>query len=289
MKAIIKKDLLMLVKNRRLFSTLLIVPLVLTVLLPSVMLLAVFLAPEEAADFGPLLDLLPASLKEAGLQAMIVTAVIDYVLPVFFLLIPVMASSVMAASSFTGEKEKRTLETLLYCPLTLRQIFRAKVLASFIISMLVSLLSFLLMLTAVELETFFLAGSLLIPGVSWLLVMLLLAPAISLIAITLIVRVSAKSQSMEEAQQKAVFLILPLILLIVAQFTGLVLLDPLLLLILGALLALLAFVLLKRALGRLSYEAPALAQNPLKKCLHSTATCSIICSLSPRCIKKQLR
>ena len=84
--------------------------------------------------------------------------------------------------------------------------------------------------------------------------MLLLAPAISLIAITLIVRVSAKSQSMEEAQQKAVFLILPLILLIVAQFTGLVLLDPLLLLILGALLALLAFFLLKRALGRLSYE-----------------------------------
>ena len=127
-------------------------------------------------------------------------------------------------------------------------------LASFIISMLVSLLSFLLMLTAVELETFFLAGRLLIPGLSWLLVMLLLAPAISLIAITLIVRVSAKSQSMEEAQQKAVFLILPLILLIVAQFTGLVLLDPLLLLILGALLALLAFALLKRALGRLSYE-----------------------------------
>ena len=84
--------------------------------------------------------------------------------------------------------------------------------------------------------------------------MLLLAPAISLIAITLIVRVSAKSQSMEEAQQKAVFLILPLILLIVAQFTGLVLLDPLLLLILGALLALLVFFLLKRALGRLSYE-----------------------------------
>ncbi len=254
MKAIIKKDLLMLVKNRRLFSTLLIVPLVLTVLLPSVMLLAVFLAPEEAADFGPLLDLLPASLKEAGLQAMIVTAIVDYVLPVFFLLIPVMASSVMAASSFTGEKEKRTLETLLYCPLTLRQIFRAKVLASFIISMLVSLLSFLLMLTAVELETFFLAGRLLIPGLNWLLVMLLLSPAISLIAITLIVRVSAKSQSMEEAQQKAVFLILPLILMIVAQFTGLVLLDPLLLLILGALLALLAFALLKRALGRLSYE-----------------------------------
>ena len=64
MKAIIKKDLLMLVKNRRLFSTLLIVPLVLTVLLPSVMLLAVFLAPEEAADFGPLLDLLPAGIKK---------------------------------------------------------------------------------------------------------------------------------------------------------------------------------------------------------------------------------
>ena len=37
-----------------------------------------------------------------------------------------MTASIMAASSFVGEKEKRTLETLLYSPLTVGQIFRAR-------------------------------------------------------------------------------------------------------------------------------------------------------------------
>lgn len=41
------------------------------------------------------------------------------------LMIPVMASSVMAASSFVGEKEKHTLETLLYSPLSLKQLFQS--------------------------------------------------------------------------------------------------------------------------------------------------------------------
>ena len=50
------------------------------------------------------------------------------------------------------EKEKRTLETLLYCPLSLRKIFQAKVLASFLLSMTVSLFSFAAMLLVMETE-----------------------------------------------------------------------------------------------------------------------------------------
>ena len=67
----------------------------------------------------------------------------------------------------------------------------------------------------------------LVPSVSWLVVMLLLSPAISLIAVTLIVRGSAKAQSVEESQQAAVFLIIPLILLIAGQFTGVLLMNVL--------------------------------------------------------------
>ena len=89
--------------------------------------------------------------------------------------------------------------------LTLKQIFQAKVWASFLLSMLVSLISFTAMFLVMETELFFLMGRLLIPGVSWLVIMLLLSPAISLIAVTLIVRGSAKAQSVEESQQAAVF------------------------------------------------------------------------------------
>ena len=73
-------------------------------------------------------------------------------------MIPIMAASIMAASAFVGEKERHTLETLLYCPLTLKQIFQAKVWASFLLSMLVSLISFTAMLLVIEAELFFLMG-----------------------------------------------------------------------------------------------------------------------------------
>ena len=153
-----------------------------------------------------------------------------------------------------GEKERHTLETLLYCPLTLRQIFQAKVLASFLVSMVVSLLSFAAMFLVVEGEVFFLAGQALRPSVNWLAVLLLVSPAVSLIAVTLIVRGSAKAQSVEESQQAAVFLILPLLLLVVGQFAGLFLMSFWLLLGLGLLCGALAWILLRKSMGRFTYE-----------------------------------
>ena len=84
--------------------------------------------------------------------------------------------------------------------------------------------------------------------------MLLISPAISLIAITLIVRGSAKAQSVEESQQGAVFLILPIILLVVGQFTGILLISFWILLGLGIVCALLAWLLLKKSMGRFTYE-----------------------------------
>lgn len=49
----------------------------------------------------------------------------------------------------------------------------------------------------------FLTGAAIMPDISWLIVMLLIAPAISLVAIGITVRGSAKAQTMEEAQQRA--------------------------------------------------------------------------------------
>lgn len=84
--------------------------------------------------------------------------------------------------------------------------------------------------------------------------MLVVSPALSLIAITLIVRGSAKAQSVEESQQAAVFLVIPVILLVVGQFTGILLVSVWVLLGLGAVCALLAWILIKKCMGRFTYE-----------------------------------
>ena len=253
MYAIIKKDFRGVASNRRLFSALLIVPLVLTIVLPSIFVIAIHVVPDDP-DVAKLLSLLPEAARMESLELTLSSMILNYILPVFFLMIPIMAASIMAASAFVGEKERHTLETLFYCPLTLKQIFRAKVWASFLLSMLVSLISFTAMFMVIEAEVFFLDGRLLVPSVSWLVVMLLLSPAISLIAVTLIVRGSAKAQSVEESQQAAVFLIIPLILLITGQFTGVLLMNVWILLGLGAACAILAWILLQKSMGRFTYE-----------------------------------
>ena len=255
MYAIIRKDLKGVTDNRQLFLPILLVPLILIVVLPTIFILSVRFIPEDAGDFNALLAMLPQTAMSGGMEQALIGLILNNILPVFFLIIPIMTASVMAASSFVGEKEKHTLETLLYCPLPLERIFYAKILASFLMSMFVSLLSFGVMLLVMETELFVLFGRLTMPSVNWLLMLLLLSPAVSLIAITLIVRGSAKAQSMEESQQKAVFLILPLLLLIVGQFAGILLISPWLLLILGAVCAIAAWLLMRGCRRRFTYES----------------------------------
>lgn len=254
MLAIIKKDIRGVTSNRRLFVPLLVVPLVLTIIVPSIFILVTHYVPEETEDFQKLLDQMQIGQLNGSLEMAVIHLVLNYILPIFFLLIPIMSASIMSASAFVGEKEKRTLETLLYCPLSLKQIFQAKVLASFLLSMFVSIISFIVMFIVLETEIFFVMNSVILPGVKWLLILVLVSPAISLIAITLMVRVSAKAQSVEDAQQSAVFLILPILFLIIGQFTGILLINAWILLGIGILCLGIACALFRQSLRNFKYE-----------------------------------
>lgn len=252
--ALIKKDIRSITSNKQVFMVILIVPLALTIVLPSILVIVTALVPDSASDFQALLDMLPITAQEGDQVQIILGLVLNKIMPVFFLLIPIMASSVMAASSFVGEKEKNTLETLLYSPLSLKQLFQAKILAGFSVGMIVSFISFVAMMIVLQIEMLILTGAVILPDISWLIIMLLIAPSISLVSIGITVRGSAKSQTMEEAQQRAVFLVFPIIGLVVGQFTGIILVNSWLLLGIGMVLALIAALIIKNIVGKFNYE-----------------------------------
>lgn len=252
--AVIKKDIRGVTLNKQVFAVLLIVPLALTIVLPSIFVLVTAFAPDAASDFQKILDMLPADNGARSQQQRIFGLILNNTMPVFFLMIPIMASSVMAASSFVGEKEKHTLETLLYSPLSLKQMFQAKILAGFSVGMMVSYISFAAMMLVLELEVFLLTGEAILPSSSWLAIMLLIAPAISIIAIAVTVRSSAKAQTIEEAQQRAVFLVFPILALLIGQFTGILLISAGLLWGVGAVLAALDVLIMRGAAGSFTYE-----------------------------------
>lgn len=102
--AVIKKDFRGITANRRLFLSLLIVPIVLTVFLPGMFITIAHFMPEDE-DLQMLLELLPRSSWASTMELTVTGLIFNNILPVFFLMIPIMASSIMAASSFVGEKK----------------------------------------------------------------------------------------------------------------------------------------------------------------------------------------
>jgi len=253
-KAIILKDFKSVTTNKNLMTALIIVPLVFTVVMPIIFIAAIHFAPEQTSDFEEILGMLPEEMKSDNMSETIIVFLLNNIMPVFFTLIPIMASSIMAASSFVGEKEKRTLETLLYSPLTLTQIFQSKVWASFLLSMTITFSSFIIMVIVVETAVLLTLGHLIIPGISWIITILVVAPSVSLLAIVFIIKGSAKAQTMEESQQRAIFLIMPLLLLIIGQFTGLVMINAWYLLIIGGIAGLVAWLLMMNSMKKFTYE-----------------------------------
>mgnify|MGYP000538403744 CR=1 FL=1 len=96
--ALIKKDIRGITSNKQIFAVLLIVPLVLTIVLPSIFVFVISFAPDDASDFQKLLDMLPVPNGEYSQQQRILGLILNNIMPPFFLIVPIMASSVMAAS-----------------------------------------------------------------------------------------------------------------------------------------------------------------------------------------------
>ena len=158
----------------------------------------------------------------------------------FFLIIPVMASSVMGSDSFAGERERKTIEALLATPISDSELLLGKILVSFIPAMLVTFVSFGVYATIVDALTVgMFNGMLLLPNVNFLIMIFGVAPTIALCSIGLTVIISAKVKGFKEAQQISVVLLLPVLGLVFAQISGVLVLGPL---VLAALIGVLAIV-----------------------------------------------
>jgi ABC-type Na+ efflux pump permease subunit len=194
-------------------------------------------------DFQALIQNLPQNVQ-AQLANMTPTQVMIYIMAMyffspFFLIIPIMASSVTGADSFAGEKERKTIEALLATPISDTEMLLGKVLVSFIPAMVITLVSFFVYAIIVDVTTFSLFGSLLLPNLVWIIMILGVAPTLALCSVGLTVIISSKVKGFKEAQQISVVLLLPVLGIVFAQISGLMILGPEML---AALIGILALV-----------------------------------------------
>jgi len=248
-KALINKDLNEITKSKQVILPMTIVPIVLTVLIPLALLIGVNYIGKDSntiRQLGPLIKKLPSEYTAYTPAQLVLKIVINYMFPSYFLIIPIMCSGIMGASSFVGEKEHKTMETLLYTPISMEQLLKAKILGVFIPSYIITLISFIAFGIIINIGGFIYFGGIIFPDIKWLIIILWISPAINLLSLTLTVMVSAKSNTFQEAQQVSGLLVLPIVLLLVGQMTGVLMLNNFIMVIAGAVLLILDYILIKR-------------------------------------------
>ena len=240
-RAIMRKDLSLVLKNRMVWLPIVLVPALLFVVMPALLLgLPSFVDPSEFAtdDLGPLLEKMPDGLRSqisqlSDIQQYMVLAS-SYMFAPMFLIVPLMVSSVLAADSFAGEKERKTLEGLLYTPITDSELFVAKLLVGFLPALVVDVGSFLLYGLVVNLFGYPIMGRIFFPTSAWWPLVFWVGPGVSVVGLGITVLISSKAKSFMQAQQTSGVLVLPIVFLVVGQLAGLFFISTGLLFTVGA-------------------------------------------------------
>ncbi|WP_339240354.1 ABC transporter permease [Paenibacillus sp. FSL R5-0517] len=254
-RALIRKDIRSVTASVQLWLPMLIVPLIIGIIMPSALLWAA--SRMELRSLGNISFLLESldALTHGGQIPQLASMPTDnhrivyylamYMFAPLFLIIPVMASSILTANSFAGEKERKTLEGLLFTPISMDTLFKGKVLAALIPSLLLSWVTFLIYGIIANILMYPLFGTLMFPNLNWIILVVWVVPACSLMVILLNVLISAKVRGFQEAYQLGGLIVLPLIALVAGQASGMLLIGPWMLLLIGALLLLMSMVLLR--------------------------------------------
>ncbi|MFD2612205.1 ABC transporter permease subunit [Paenibacillus gansuensis] len=252
--AIASKDMKAVSSNSKLWIPLLVLPILFCVVFPVGLILA---APHAAgSDTLELIRSMTANLPQRGviseISAMqvpghqLIYLAVHYLLLPVFLIIPLITSMVTSTNSFVGEKERRTLESLLFSPISILELFTGKVLASLIPTLVISASGFAALGVVVDTMTYSTFGKLIFPSANWLILACWLAPALTFCNILFCVLISARVKGYQEAQQICGVTILPVVGLVIGQITGLFLLSPFLLIIIGGILLAMSLFLLQR-------------------------------------------
>lgn len=234
--ALVRKDLATIVRNNGVRVPLVVAPTVILIVLPVLLVTGGELVASStsipvdqfAGQTGTIADA-----DQATQQAL--TGVSGpgswaaFILQVFlaplYLLIPLIVSTVIAADSFAGERERGTLEPLLHTSTTDAELMTAKFLASFIPAVAVALGGFAVYSVVANVVAWPYIGRIFFPDRTWLMLAFWVAPALAALGLGIMTMVSSRVRSLQAAHQVGSLLVLPIILLLIAQISGAIFID----------------------------------------------------------------
>jgi ABC-2 type transport system permease protein len=244
-RAIVRKDIASVVRNRGVLIPLIVTPIIVLVILPvflvggaNILAASSAVIPVEGAtqlqELGDQFDSDELAGAGASPEARWTVFVLEVFLAPLFLLIPLIVATVIAADSFAGERERGTLEALLHTPTTDRELLAGKFLASWLPAVTVSTAGFFIYSVLVNALGWPALGRIFFPTPVWLFLAFYVAPGVAALGLGLMVIASSRVKSLQAAHQVGSLVVLPILLLLVAQVAGVLIFEPLLLIVMGS-------------------------------------------------------
>jgi ABC-type Na+ efflux pump permease subunit len=243
--AIARKDLKEVRQNKAAWIPAIVMPVIFAIVFPLLFTALPQVMPvedieQELGDMQVLLNNLPPAAQTAfeglKLEQMFTIYMTAFMLAPLFLIMPLMFASVVGADSFVGERERKTMEALLYAPTTDVELFLGKVLAAVIPAISLSWLTYLIYIIVVNAGSFNLFGRIWFPLAPWWPMMFWLTPAFALLGISATVMISARVKTFMEAYQLTGSLVIVVLALVVGQATGVLYLGVGMVLLIGTLI-----------------------------------------------------
>lgn len=238
-RAIAEKDLGEVLKNRVAVSIAIVLSVFFTIVFPVLITQINTLAQENSnqQSFDEIIknispDLLP-QIATLSPEQLPIVLILGYLVAPLFLVLPLMLSCVIAAEAFVGEKERKTLEALLYTPATDSELFLGKVLAALVPGIVYTWVNFAIFAVVVNISGFPIMGRIWFPTASWWSLMIFIVPAVALLGVSATVIISTRVKTFMEAYQASGVLVVFILLLMVAQATGFLFLSPLVAVLVG--------------------------------------------------------
>jgi ABC-2 type transport system permease protein len=243
MKAIIRKDLQVISQSKGVLVPLIVVPVIMFIALPALAALVPAATSLPGMSLTQLEDFIArmpsgllAELAPYNQEQKMIVLILVYFLAPMFLIVPLMVASVIAADSFAGEKERKTLEALLYTPASDRELFLAKILSAWLPALAVSLGGFVLYGLVANLAAWPVMERIFFPNTMWWALLLWVAPAAAGLGLSSMVLVSSRVSGFQEAYQLGSVVVLPIVLLVIGQAMGVMYLSIAFVLLLGLIL-----------------------------------------------------
>jgi ABC-type Na+ efflux pump permease subunit len=225
--AVLRIDLRQLGRSKDFWIPMALLAAIFFVVIPTVLLLSinaignvrVIQQVSQALDVLP--DAVKARIPGGTPQAQTSYALAVYLFAPLAIVVPLTISTAVGANIIVGERERGTGEFLAHSPAGESEIYLGKLIASVIPGLLATMIGFGIYSVIVNVIVGpDIPGGMFFPTTDWWILMFWVVPPFILLALSLVVRLSAKVRSAAAAQQAAGLVTLPLILIAAGQTSG---------------------------------------------------------------------